>query len=207
MISSAIIEDIKSNLARPALTAYYYLDYKVANTCNDRGLLSSLLYQLGLDADAECCCGPLYELYKTCEGSNPPNVDALKQCLKEMLERPGKPPIFIVVDGLDEYPSTSETLYSRETFLDLVGDLVGASHSNLFICVTGRPEPDIQNALHSFKSESTFHHISLHDAPGHMEDINIYIRSFVQNDRKMMKWGEKEKKDVIEKLSRKAGGM
>ena len=204
-ISSTIIEDIKNMRdARSALIAYYYFDYKDTSKRDIRGLLASLLFQLGRDSDS--CWNALYQLYTACkDGSEQPSIAALSTCLGNMLKLPGQLPSFIILDALDECPSTTETPSAREKVLDFVEDLVGSGHSNLFICITSRPEQDIQTVLNPLTLPSR--RVSLHDEVGQREDINNYLRSFVRADRVMGRWKEEDKELVINTLSERAGGM
>ncbi|KAH9985146.1 hypothetical protein BJV77DRAFT_1071565 [Russula vinacea] len=129
--------------------------------------------------------------------------DAFKR--NEMLKLPGQLPIFIIVDALDECPNTTGTPSAREEVLDLVEDLVGSNHSNLFICVTSRPEHDVQTILNPLTPASR--RVSLHEEGGQREDIDSYIRSFVLKDRAMQRWREEDRELVITTLSRRAEGM
>jgi hypothetical protein len=130
LISSAIIEDIKNmRKATPTSMAYYYFDYKDASKRDIRGLLASLLFQLGDNSDR--CWDALYGLFKTCrDGSEQPSEVALANCFKSMLELPGQFPIFIIMDALDECPGTGLPS-AREEVLDLVEDLVDSNYPNL----------------------------------------------------------------------------
>jgi hypothetical protein len=167
-------------------------------------LLASLLFQLCDSSDR--CRNVLHELYKICnEGSERPSDAALTWCLKKMLNLPGQLPIFIIMDALDECPSTTGTPSAHDEVLNFVEDLVGSNHSNLFICVTSRPEQDIQTVLNPLTSPSC--RVSLHEESGQREDINVYVRSFVQTDRAMRRWREEDKELVINALSERAGGM
>jgi hypothetical protein len=206
-ISSAIIQDIKNmREARPALIAYHYFDFKDASKRDVRGLLVSLLFQLG--GDSGRCWEVLYDMYTSCkDGSEQPSYAALAGCLKRMLELPGQPPTFLIVDALDECPNTTGTPSAREEVLDFLEDLVGSNHSNLFICITSRPEQDIQAALNPLTSASPSRRVSLHEEGGQMEDIKSYIHSFVHKDRTMRRWREEDRKLVISILSERAGGM
>ena len=187
-----------------ALIAYYYFDFKDATKRNVRGLLTSLLFQLGDDCDR--CRDILHQLYTTCrDGSEQPSVAALAGSLKEMLELPEQLPIFIIVDALDECPNTTGTPSAREEVLDFVECLVGSNHSNLFICVTSRPEQDIQTILGPLAPASR--RVSLHEEDGQRKDIDSYIRSFVLNDRAMRRWREEDRELVITTLSERAEGM
>jgi len=204
-ISSAIIEDIQNKIeARSALVAYYHFDYKDTSKRDIRGLLASLVFQLG--GDSLRCWSVLYQLYIKCHnGSVQPSNAALAECLGNMLELPRQLPIFIILDALDECPNTTETPSAREKVLNFLGDLVGSEHANLFICITSRPEQDIQSVFNPLTSP--FRRVSLHEEVGQREDINKYLRSFVQTDRAMRRWKEEDKELVINTLSERANGM
>jgi hypothetical protein len=189
--------------ARPALIAYYYFDFKDASKRGLHGLLASILFQLGDSSGS--CRDVVHKLYTSCrDGSEQPSDAALVGCIKNMLELPGLP-IFIIVDALDECPSTTGTPSPREELLDFLEDLVRSSHSKLFICVTSRPEQDIQTVLSPLTPESC--QVSLHEEGGQMEDIKSYVESFVHNDRTMRRWREEDRNLVITTLIERAGGM
>jgi hypothetical protein len=122
-----------------------------------------------------------------------------------MLELPGQLPIFLIIDALDECPNTTGTPSAREEVLDFLDDLVWLRHSNLFICVTSRPEQDIQSVLNPLTSASR--RVSLHEEGGQREDIKSYVRSFVHKDRAMRRWREEDRILVITTLIERAGGM
>jgi hypothetical protein len=186
------------------LVAYYYFDYKDSSKRDLRGLLTSLVFQLGSDSDL--CWGILYQLHTKCRnGSDQPSNTALVNCLENMLKFPGQLPIFIILDALDECPNTTETPSAREKVLNFLHDLVVSEYVNLFICVTSRPEQDIQSVFNPLTSPSN--RVSLHDEVGQREDINRYLRSFVQTDRAMRRWKEGDKELVIDTLSERAKGM
>jgi hypothetical protein len=112
-------------------------------------------------------------------------------------------PTYIIMDALDECPITSTIPSPREEVLELVDELVGLHLSNLHICVTSRPESDIQ----AFLGPLTSRPVSLHDESGQQEDIAKYVSSFVHSDRRMRRWREEDKDLVIRTLSKKADGM
>jgi hypothetical protein len=190
--------------ARPALIAFYYFDFKDASKRDIRGLLASLLFQLGDDSDL--CWDVLHKLYTSYnDGTKQPSDAALAGCLKSMLELPGQLPTFLIVDALDECPNTTGTPSAREEVLDFLEDLVGSSHSNLFICITSRPEQDIQSVLNPLTSASR--QVSLHEESGQREDIKSYVQSFVHKDRAMRRWREEDRILVTTTLIERAGGM
>ena len=186
-----------------ALVAYHYFDFKDASKHHVRGLLASFLSQLSDGSDA--CWDVLHDLFKTCrDGSERPSDTALVKCLGTMLKL-SRRPIFIIADALDECPSTTGTPSAREEVLGFVEDLVGSNPSNLFICITSRPEQDIRTILNPLTSASR--RVSLHEESGQREDISTYVRSFVHADEAMRRWRKEDKELVIKTLSERAGGM
>ena len=189
---------------RSALIGYYYFDYKDSSKRDIRGMLASLLFQLS--CSSRPCWDALHRLYSACkDGSEQPSNTSLVKCLGDMLELSGQLPIFVILDALDECSSTAETPSPREKVLDFVEKIVGSGHLNLFICITSRPEQDIQSFLNPLTSESR--RVSLHDEIGQREDIRRYLDSFVHTDRAMRRWKEEDKQLVINTLSERAGGM
>ena len=189
---------------RPALMGYYYFDFKDTSKRGVHGLLASLLFQLGDSSGS--CRDFLHELYTSCrDGSEQPSDAALVGCLKSVLELSGQLPIFLIIDALDECPSTRGTPSPREELLDFLEDLVGSSHSNLFICVTSRPEQNIQTVLSPLTPASR--QVSLHEEGGQRDDIKSYVESFVHRDRTMRRWREEDRNLVITTLIERAGGM
>ena len=92
---------------------------------------------------------------------------------------------------------------SREEVLDLIKDLVGLRLPNLHICVTSRPEVDIQTTLEPLTSLC----VSLHNQSGKKKDIVDYVSSVVYPDTKMRRWREVDRNTVVETLSQRADGM
>ena len=182
--------------------AYYYFDFRDTAKQDVRGLISSLVAQLS--AKSNLCYEILSDLYSEHDaGSQLPDDDALTKCLKNMLELPDQPPIYIIVDALDECPNSSGAPSPRELVLDLIEDLVTLQLANLRICVTSRPETDIQEVLGPLVS----HPVSLHDEAGQKQDIVDYLNSAVQSDRKMRKWRAEDRQLVIDALTQRADGM
>jgi hypothetical protein len=180
------------------LVAIFFFDFKDTGKQDIRALLSSLIVQLSYESDS--FYDILLDFYSTHrDGSQQPTVDALTQCLKNILKVPGETPIYLIVDALDECPGTSGITSPREKVLELVKVLVELRAPNLRLCVTSRAEFDIGNILEPLTSNR----ISLHDESGQKEAIGNYIRYVV----KMQRWKEEDKKLVIETLSERADGM
>jgi hypothetical protein len=125
------------------------------------------------------------------------------ECLKEMLTLEAQGPTYIIMDALDECPTTSTIPSPREEVLEFVDEMVGLHLPNVHICVTSRPEHDI----HAVLKHWTLPAVSLHDETGQQQDIFNYVASFVRSDRNMRRWREEDKDLVIEILSEKADGM
>ena len=184
------------------LTAYYYFDFRSKAKQDLRGLLSSLVVQLCAKSDP--CYQILLRLYSTHDnGSQLPDDDALVQCLKDMLTLPDQLVIYLIVDALDECPTTSEVVSPRDRVIELIEGLVELHLPNLRIAVTSRPEADILDALGPLAS----HTVSLHDENGQKQDIVDYVTFVVHSDRKMRKWRAEDKKLVIDTISERADGM
>jgi hypothetical protein len=84
-----------------------------------------------------------------------------------------------------------------------VKELVDLKLQHLPLCVTSRPEINIQIVLESLSSFQ----ISLHDEVGQKKDIRDYIRSIIDTDPMMRRWLTEDKLLVIDTLSRRADGM
>jgi hypothetical protein len=204
IFSSSIIQDITSlSDAGRALLVYFYFDFRDADKQKLHDLLPSLLIQLSARSDP--CCGILSQLYTAHDrGVRKPSDRAMVECLKEMLSLEAQPPIYIVLDALDECPVTSTVPPSpREEVLEFVDELVTLHLPNLHICVTSRPEHDIRVVLERL----TEHPVSLHDESGQQEDITNYVTSFVCSNQRMQRWRDEDKNLVIKTLSKKADGM
>ena len=184
--------------------AYFYFDFRDANKQGLRDLLTSLLTQLS--ACSGPCCDILSDLYLAHDkGKNQPSDTSLAECLKKLVSLPNQPPIYLVIDALDESPNASGISSPREMVLRLLEELVDLSLQNLRICVTSRPEIDIRNVLEPLTSRR----VSLHDQSGQKQDIEDYVRSVVYSDSQqiMKRWRKEDKELVIKILSERADGM
>lgn len=189
-----------------ALMAYFYCDFRHPKKQDARFLLSSLVSQLATFSDT--CNKILSALYLNCNaGSRQPSDHALQGCLEKMLKTGELPTIYIIIDGLDECPNVSGVIppppHPREHVLRLVEKVVHLRLVNVHICVTSRPEADIQAALARLAS----HTVALHDEVGQRNDMGDYIRFKIYSDRHMQKWRMEDKEMVIDNLSQRGCGM
>jgi hypothetical protein len=205
MVSSTIIEDIKPLCeAGEASMAYFYFDFRNVNKQGLHDLVPSLLTQLSSRSSLRCdIVSKLYSAHD--DGKNQPSNSVLTKCLKDMLTLPDQPPIYLIMDALDESPNTSGVPSARERVLQLLNELVDLRLPNVHICVTSRPEIDIQDVILPLTSLR----VSLHDQSGQKEDIADYVRTVVYSNSEpiIRRWKMEDKDLVIEILSERADGM
>jgi hypothetical protein len=122
-----------------------------------------------------------------------------------MLKLPDQPPIYLIMDALDESPNTSGFHQLAKGCFSFLKELVDLRLPNLHICVTSRPEIDIQDVIVPLTSLR----VSLHDQSGQKEDIADYVRSIVYSNLEpiIRRWKVEDKDLVIEVLSERADGM
>ena len=201
--SSSIIQDIRSMCASGlASLAFFYFDFREDKKKNRRDLLSSLLVQL---------CGQCDTYYEALskfylahdEGSQHASDSELMQCFKYTIGLPQQATAYIIIDALDKCPATTGLPSPREEILELVTELVKLRIPNLRVCVTSRPEADIEGVL----GPLVFHSVSLHSERGQVQDIAEYVKFVVNTDPRMRTWRKEDKELVIEVLTRNADGM
>jgi len=185
-----------------ATLAFFYCDFREDEKRHRRGLLSSLLVQLCQQSDAYCDALSAFYLAHR-HGSQHTSDTELAQCLNHLLVLPEQATSYIVIDALDECPITTGLPSPREEVLGLVEELVRLHVASVRICVTSRPEADIELVLNPL----AFHSVSLHGEHGQVQDIEDYIKFVVSTDLNMKKWRKEDKELVIEVLTRKASGM
>src|SRR5260221_9251356 len=189
----------KSGLASLAI---FYYDFREDRKKHVSGVLSSVLFQLCDQSDAYYdILSTFYSTHRN--GAQSPGDDKLIQCLMELLKRPGLRPVYLVVDALDECPSTSSLSSPREKLLSFLEDLVEAQLPNLRICVTSRPEIDIKAIL----GPLAFRSVTFNDESGKARDTTKHIESTVNTHKNMQNWNPEHKQLVIDVLTKKADGM
>jgi hypothetical protein len=202
-VSSTIIEDIHAmQKAGLASLAFFYCDFREDRKKELRGLLSSFLVQLCHESD------PYFNILSKFysehgKGSRTPSDDALAGCLKSLLNLPGLAPVNLIVDALDECPNASVVRSPRAEILSFIEELVTTQILNLHVCVTSRPELDINDVL----SPIIFRSVSLHDESGQNRDIEDYIKSVINTRPKKGRWKEEHRKLAIDILIKKSNGM
>ena len=203
LTSSTIIEDIRiSQKFGLASLAFFYCDFRNDQKKDLRGLLTSLLVQLGDQSKAYyTILSNFYVAHG--HGSQHAGDGELLECLKSMLRLLGQPTVHIIIDAIDECPAMTGLPSPREEVLELVEELVNLHVSNLVICVTSRLEADIISVL----GQLPFRSVSLHDENGQIQDMAEYIKFQVRTDFKMRTWRTADKELVIDVLTKRANGM
>jgi len=202
--SSGIIEDIMTQRREAGLVsiAHFYCDFRDKDKQNCHKLILSILLQLC--AQSNSCCDILAQIYSAHDdGTREPSDDTLARCLRKMVSLPDRGPVYLVIDALDECPNNSSIPTPREEVLDLVKTLISLHLQDLHVCVTSRPEIDIQTTLGPIASLQ----VSLHNQTGQKKDIIDYVTSVILSDTKMRRWHKEDRNLVIETLSERADGM
>ncbi|KAH9971073.1 hypothetical protein BGW80DRAFT_1446579 [Lactifluus volemus] len=185
-----------------ASLAFFYCEFGDDEKRNSRGLMSSLLFQLHDQSQSYSeILSKFYSEHRN--GSQEPSDAALSRCLNDIFRCAAQPPIYVIVDALDECPKAYGTPTPRGKVLKLVEELVCLNLPNLRICVTSRPETDIGAVLNRLKS----HFVSLDEEGGQRRDIEAYVRSVVDSDLVIGTWGEEEKTLVTGALLQKGDRM
>ena len=187
--SSGIVEDIKAQReAGSAIMAYFYCDFRDEDKQNCRSLVLSIISQLC--AQSNLCCDILSRVYLAHDkGVQNPSDETLAKCLTEMVSLPIQGPIYLIVDALDECPNSSGLPTSREEVLDLISNLIRLRLPNLHICVTSRPEIDIQTTLNPLTTLC----VSLHNqtwTKGRHYRLCQFCGSIRQEDGEMARGGQ-----------------
>ena len=185
-----------------ASLAFFYFDFREDPKKDLRGLLSSLLVQLCHQSDSYS--DTLLDFYSEhAKGLRGPSDDSLVGCLKDLLKLPGLPPVYLIVDALDECSNISVIRSPRAKVLNFIEEITKSQFSNLRICVTSRPETDIKGVLNPLNPRC----ISLHDERGQKRDIEDYIKSVINAHPKNSQWKAEHKQLVIDVLTGKVDGM
>ena len=202
-LSSSIIEDIqKMRESGQSSLAFFYCDFRDDQKKDRRGLLSSLLIQLCHQSDTYCAIlSDFYLAYGN--GSKYASDSELVQCLRTMFKVPKQATVYIVIDALDECPTSTGLPSPRDNVLGFVEELIRLQAQNLRVCVTSRPEADIEPVL----GPLAFRSVSLHGESGQAQDIAEYVKFVVNSDPKMRPWRKADKQLVIDMLMKKADGM
>lgn len=168
--SSTAIEDLRElcrNDSRRRL-AYWYFQFNDKAAQSVCTMIKSFIRQLSplpLPATTK-------QLWKdhNAAGSEP-DIRELTDALGEIIGTL-KREVFIVMDGLDECPQTSDQT-EREGLLAHIRRLFGKHSTNLHILVTSRPEHDIHSELKSYPAVDIGKFVA--------DDVRQFVKSALQS--------------------------
>ena len=195
ILSSTIIEETAAycDENEGCVVAYFYFSFTDTAKQQCSNMLSSLLEQLASQVDTT----PEYLLclHRTYQRSTPP-LDTLKKCLQKLLMEMPCSHVYLIVDAIDEIPSTE----GREDACNLLSEL--SQNSNTHVLVTSRREHDITEYMSECIGVTD---VSIQN-PQLDHDILLYVQEQLKEDRKLKKWSALHS-EIEEVLSSKADGM
>ncbi|KAG2362413.1 hypothetical protein BDR07DRAFT_1028943 [Suillus spraguei] len=208
ILASAVIDDIKDgDEAEPQTLGYFYCNFRDDRTTNTAAVLRSLIVQLlqqskvdwipmtgeQQESNIKRAFDRLRNLGQQSRDAkpHPTDLEFLRKLLVEASTLVRRP--VLVIDALDEC----------QDYSDLVRHLVDlAKDARLRLFVTGRNEPDIQDAFRDLPT------LSLKDSAEQMKaDIHVHIMGQLTNQKRLSRLPDVLKKIVLEKLLEKAEGM
>ncbi|KAG2128247.1 hypothetical protein DEU56DRAFT_957600 [Suillus clintonianus] len=208
ILASAVIDEFQgSGEAEPQTLAYFYCNFRDDRTTIAAAVLRSLVVQLLRQSNDDWVTkigeeqGPntygdlvsLRKLWKQQknEESCPTDLGILRKLLVEASTLVYLP--VLVIDALDEC----------KDHCDLAEHLVNlAEDARLRLFVTGRREPDIQDAFDNLPT------ISLKDSAEQIKaDIQVHITEQLNTQKRLSRLPDTLKKTILEKLLEKAEGM
>lgn len=140
----------------------------------------------------------LESLYSSCEKEKrQPRLDDLLQVLREaILEFSAS---YIILDALDECNDQTQ-------LLEILQILSGWELEHLHVLLASRKERDIECSLESFISADDTISLRMREVDN---DIAIYIKHRLSNDKTLKKWGQdlKLREEIEAALMQKAQGM
>jgi hypothetical protein len=194
ILSSTIIEHMKSVTAPDRVLLYFYFDFTDTNKQTFESMLRSLIYQL-YKRQPETR-GPVDQLWESVkQGNQQLSKSSLSDVLTAMLSNVNN--VSIVLDALDESTTKSDLL----TWLRHV---LGTDSCR--VLVTARREEDIESTLQRWMRPEDRVGIRQNDIN---DDIRAYVGHTVRNSEELVRWHKLPSvQDEIEtELVNRADGM
>ena len=125
-----------------------------------------------------------------------PDIEKIKNALDPIISKSTKN-IFIVLDGLDEFPEKTKT-EKRSDLLSLIRTLVTKPYSkNLHILVASKVEDDIRTSLEGL-GDATW---SFNVENGIRQDLDSFIEATMEQDPSLSKLNPALKDDIKNRLN------
>ncbi|KAG1847838.1 hypothetical protein DFJ58DRAFT_730021 [Suillus subalutaceus] len=187
ILASAVIDEIRGgDEAELQTLAFFYCNFRDDRTTNAAAASSK---KSNTNGDLDSLRNLLQEHRNS--KSHPTDLGFLRKLLVEVSMLVRRP--VLVIDALDEcknYPNLVEHLVNL------------AEDARLRLFVTGRSEPEIQEAFRDLPT------MSLKDSAGQMkEDIHVHITEQLSTQKRLSQLPDALKKTILEKLLEKAEGM
>lgn len=195
---STLIEDVKQRAEAHAKddveVGYVYFSFQDLNKQSTNHLVCTLIRQL--------CSGKsitwteITNLYDKCSMSGQQlSQSALLDLLVQAVEETNR--TFILIDALDECTD-------RDDAVDAILELFERLSGKINILITSRHETFIEDSLHDIDTESLTK-VAVRNAAVD-KDISDFVKSRMENDRKLRKW-RTESDYIVETLVSQAGGI
>lgn len=203
ILCSAVIDELRANRSEqpPSVRlAYWYFSVNAANRRSLQNLVRALFTQLCPPSEAPPTLFRLWDANG--QGREAPQISDSIQILVQMLGEisvdGARPPIFIVIDALDE-----SNEYERDEILDMLRRIM-LLNIDIHLLVTSRSntvgvEQGLQDVVRPLSVPIKRQHAN--------EDILIHITERLQNDEDLNKWPLTLQKDIQEALVAGAAGM
>jgi len=172
--------------------SYFYFDFNDSYKQSSRNAIRSLLFQFAVQIPD--CLQDLKQLHQNCKnGHEQPAEDEIRSLLRDTIAHTEQK--YIILDALDE-------CMDREDLLIFLRKLVKSKQTGLHILVTSRGERDIEEQLRAIAD----HVVNIQSAVVD-EDIRVYIRDQLTNDKSLKEWPPSVQDVITTELMAKAAGM
>lgn len=172
LVSSSVVDALKADPL--LLLAYFYFDFSDPEKQDCRGLVASLLLQIGIRSQASI------NYLKRERSSDPsgdyPTYESLLSMLFQILGFSGR--TYIVIDALDECPESAREKGLLNFFRQLAGLSMG-SNVDVHLLVTSRLEHDLRDCMPRFATRT----LSFHDAIEQKADLSDHISTQIYDPR------------------------
>lgn len=195
VLSSTIIEHLKSDIKQDQLLLYFYFDFNNSNKQTLENMLRSLMSQL-YQAQPEAR-SLLDELWRSQgNGSDQLSKQSLSSTLLDMLRKVHN--TSILLDALDESTTRGDVITWIKSALGL--------GSSCRVLVTARREEDIETGFRRWTKNEDWLDIQEGDIDG---DIREYVSHTVRNSKELARWHSKAdvQNEIESELTGKADGM
>ncbi|THV43912.1 hypothetical protein BGAL_0817g00010 [Botrytis galanthina] len=200
ILCSTVVQDIADYCANNSdcFIAYYYFSFNETEKQNANNLLRSILTQFLVKYDA--ALDDALAIYKDTQ-STVPQLETLKAMLKAVLSMPGGA-FYLILDAVDECPRGYEQA-NRQVVCELLREVSSWAYKSSHIFMTSRKEADIKVIIDEIPKLSIF---SIRNENVN-SDTRQYVKTQLENDKKLRKWSPEIKTEIAIALGDSANGM